>query len=66
MSGVSIKTSLSPDGGACPSAKNMVANPPNAKVWKVNSPKLKVVFNPGPYLETFHRIVAADRKLLNV
>ncbi|MPN54781.1 hypothetical protein SDC9_202458 [bioreactor metagenome] len=34
-------------------AKEIVRNPPPAKPWKVDSPELKIVFNPGPYREAF-------------
>jgi len=62
--GVSVKESLWHSGGACPSAKltarlireaakKVVTNPPSSKPWKVENPELKVVFNPGPYLNKF-------------
>ena len=65
--GVSVKDSLSADGGACPSAKKtarlisnaaaaLVETPPPAKPWKINDPKLEIVFNPGSYLDKFREL----------
>lgn len=62
--GVSVKESLSTDGGACPSAKltakrireaatELVKKPPSVKPWKISEPKLEVVFNSGAYHEKF-------------
>ncbi len=65
--GVSVKESLSAEGGACPSARltakwicdaaaELVKNPPPAKAWKISRPELQIVFNPGPYFDKFKEI----------
>lgn len=65
--GISVKESLSSEGGACPSAletarmirvaaENIVQNPPPVKPWKVVNPELKIVFNPGGYLSKFREL----------
>jgi D-amino peptidase len=65
--GVSVKESLSADGGACPSAKftarmireaatELVRNPPSVKPWKISRPALEVVFAPGPYHDKFREL----------
>jgi D-amino peptidase len=73
--GVSVKESLSADGGACPSAKltarmiraaatGIVKNPPASEPWKVTNPELKVVFNPGPYLNKFRKLFGCDDEIV--
>ena len=65
--GVSVKESLSADGGACPSAQKtarliresaaaLVTDPPSAQPWKIDDPQLEIVFNPGPYHDKFREL----------
>ena len=65
--GVSVKESLSSDGGACPSAKktagmirdaaaSLVTNSPSLQPWKIIGPKLEIVFNSGPYHDKFREL----------
>ena len=68
VAGVSVKESLSANGGACPAAKltarkiketaaGIVKHPPAVKPWKITGGiKLEVVFNPGPYLDIFQKL----------
>ena len=67
VSGVSVKESLGASGAVCFPAKltarliheaagKVVTNPPRVKPWKVVNPELKVVFNPGPYLNKFREL----------
>ncbi|MCX6992903.1 MAG: M55 family metallopeptidase [Kiritimatiellaeota bacterium] len=68
VAGVSVKESLSADGGACPAAKltarkiretaaGIVRHPPAVKPWQITGGiKLEVVFNPGPYLNVFQKL----------
>jgi D-amino peptidase len=73
--GVSVKESLSADGGACPSAKRtagmireaaatIVKNTPDSKPWKITNPELKVVFNPGPYLNKFRELFGCGDEII--
>ncbi len=65
--GVSVKESVTGDGGVCLSgkrsaslirgaARQLVQSPPPAKPWKLAKPELTVEFNPGPYLEIFTKL----------
>ena len=66
--GVSVKESLSADGGACSSARltagkiresaaGIARHAPAVKPWKISGGvELKVMFNPGPYLDAFQKL----------
>jgi D-amino peptidase len=65
--GVSVKESMSADGGACLPAKltarrirdaaaGLLKNIPAAKAWKVENPDLTVVFNPGRFHDKFSEL----------
>jgi D-amino peptidase len=65
--GVSVKESLSTDGGACPSARKtarliretaekLVKNQASIKPWKISNPELEIVFNKGIYHDKFKEL----------
>lgn len=69
--GISVKESLSSDGGVCPSAvktarmireaaAGLGKNPPTAEPWRIRSPKLKVVFNAGAYHDKFRKLFQCE------
>lgn len=71
VTGVTVKQSLGPSAAACPAgavtrralreAAEAVAPPPPAtEPWQLKDPQLRVVFNPGPYLEAFRRLFDVD------
>ena len=70
--GVSVKKSLSPESGACLSARRsahlirdaaeqIVGTPPPVEPYRVTDPELKVVFNAGPYRDQFRRRCRVQR-----
>ncbi len=75
VSGVNVKESLWTSGGVCFSAKltarlireaagKVVTNPPRVKPWKVVNPELKVVLNPGPYLNKFRELFGSGDNIV--
>ncbi len=65
--GISVKESLSAEGGACPSAKKnarlireaaiaVVNDTPSSTPWKIADPSLRVVFNSGSYFDKFREL----------
>lgn len=69
-----VKKSLSVNGGFCfpteltaaritEAAAKIVKTPPAVKPWKLISPKLEIVFNPGPYASKFQQLFACDGSL---
>lgn len=73
--GVSVKQSLTADGGIClavekstrlirEAAQKIVSAPPGAKPWQVAKPVMEITFAPGRYADVFGRLHGSAQNVI--